>query len=470
MNARILPLIFFILALVFGHAQAAGVSSQLDNLFSEMSAYTEPGSYETQRRNGYQGGRFTYRNPIVNQNLIALELPSAKGGCGGIDVFGGSFSFVNSDQIIQLVRAVASNAKGYAFNVAMDNMCPGCIKWMNELQTKIQKLNGDLSNSCQLAQGLVNDANNFLAAKTQEDMQWNSVATVEGIGTDFGDLAKHIGNGATAVARMATANPIAVDQASGALVYKQLKENGVNLWFSSGDEELIETILSMTGSVVIGQVEPDSTALGNTPIIGILPGQLVTMAEIVEGAQNVKIYDCSLTDVPDVCRIQAGQTKTVNISSLTNRLVAAFTGPGGVISYIRLRQLDADITQEQKNLISAMPFSIGQKIFNLAPSNPNAAEALIRRYADAMATEYVWKLVQSSLDAARKTLATSTSPYKPQAITNLDAAYTFYSGEYETLVAKNGKLQEIETYYAQLLRNVDVKQYVNTSDSKQKIQ
>lgn len=131
---------FFLMSLLTIASQmvsAAGVQDQLDNMFLEMENYTAPGSYETQRKSAYFGGRYTYKTTVFDENLVSMRLPSARGSCGGIDIFGGSFSFINSDQIVQLLRQVASNAQGYAFQLAMDNMCPDCMKWLNELQTKM---------------------------------------------------------------------------------------------------------------------------------------------------------------------------------------------------------------------------------------------------------------------------------------------------------------------------------------------
>jgi predicted DsbA family dithiol-disulfide isomerase len=72
-------------------------------------------------------------------------------------LFGGSFSFINFNQFVQLMRNVAGNAAGYAFQLAVGAMCPWCASVMTDLQKKIQEMNQMFSNSCRLAQGLVND-------------------------------------------------------------------------------------------------------------------------------------------------------------------------------------------------------------------------------------------------------------------------------------------------------------------------
>ena len=54
-------------------------------------------------------------------------------------------------------EGVAANAAGYAFQVAMSSMCETCMAAIETLQKKIQELNQYFGNSCQLAQGIVND-------------------------------------------------------------------------------------------------------------------------------------------------------------------------------------------------------------------------------------------------------------------------------------------------------------------------
>lgn len=100
-------------------AEAHGLQSEMDKLFGQMSNTTPPGVYESQRRGVLAGGRVTGKAKIFDENIVAFAPPSWKAGCGGVDLFGGSLSFINADQIVQLLRSVAANAKGYAFQLAL---------------------------------------------------------------------------------------------------------------------------------------------------------------------------------------------------------------------------------------------------------------------------------------------------------------------------------------------------------------
>ena len=134
----------------------ANLSGQMDVMFDTLINVTDPTAHLGQRRGVLDGGSVVTRARIMNESLIQVVPPSLSAGCGGIDLFAGSFSFINADQFQDLLRAIAANAAGYAFEVALQNMCKTCADTMNYLQKVVQALNQGLGNSCQLAKGLVN--------------------------------------------------------------------------------------------------------------------------------------------------------------------------------------------------------------------------------------------------------------------------------------------------------------------------
>ena len=135
----------------------ADLQQEMDGMFGTMTNVTAPTAHMGQRRGVITGGSLVARTGITNTNLVSFVPPSFSAGCGGIDLFAGSFSFINFNQFVQLLRNVAGNASGYAFQLAVGAMCPWCASVMTDLQKKVQELNQLFSNSCRLAQGTVND-------------------------------------------------------------------------------------------------------------------------------------------------------------------------------------------------------------------------------------------------------------------------------------------------------------------------
>ena len=74
--------------------RAGDLNTEVNNMFNSLGAignYTAPGAFRGQTFNTYTGGSLFMRAPNKVYQLAAIQFPSAKAGCGGIDVFGGSF-------------------------------------------------------------------------------------------------------------------------------------------------------------------------------------------------------------------------------------------------------------------------------------------------------------------------------------------------------------------------------------------
>lgn len=129
-------LIFALVVTLLPAAARADLQGELEQMFGALSNTTPPGVWETQRRGVISGGSLTTRNRIMQENLVSFAPPRFEAGCGGIDLFGGSFSFINADQFVQLLRSIASNASGYAFQIALDAMCQSCMQNLETLQKR----------------------------------------------------------------------------------------------------------------------------------------------------------------------------------------------------------------------------------------------------------------------------------------------------------------------------------------------
>ena len=137
---------------------SAQVGSELNDFFNDMGASanaTGPTAYQGQSAGYYSGGNIWTRFPQKSVNPVNLQLPSIKAGCGGIDVFSGSFSFVNSDEIIAMLKATANNALGFAFQLAIKSISPQIAATIEEISQKAQQMNQFNMNSCETAQNLV---------------------------------------------------------------------------------------------------------------------------------------------------------------------------------------------------------------------------------------------------------------------------------------------------------------------------
>src|SRR5690606_3809572 len=122
---------------------------------------------------------------------------------------------------------------------------------MEELQAQIQKMNGVIRDSCTAGQWLADKAGaqglSALARNKASFIAQGTGAVTDFVGGFFPDgdtpegVADNTEDGQSAVNKMIYGN----------IAWKAMKKAGVSGWFSSGDDEFLETLMSVTGTVVI---------------------------------------------------------------------------------------------------------------------------------------------------------------------------------------------------------------------------
>src|SRR3989338_5717775 len=151
--------------------RAGDLNAEVNNMFNNLGAignYTAPGAFRGQTLNTYTGGSLFMRSPNKVYQLAAIQFPSAKGGCGGIDLFGGSFSHISAAEFRNMLRNITAALPGIAFQLALESVSPllgGLTKWAKGLETWI---NNARVNSCETATALVSSAAESVGYSSQE--------------------------------------------------------------------------------------------------------------------------------------------------------------------------------------------------------------------------------------------------------------------------------------------------------------
>jgi conjugative transfer pilus assembly protein TraH len=107
------------------------------------------------------------RSPNKVYQLAAIQFPSAKAGCGGIDVFGGSFSHISATEFKNMLKNITAALPGIAFQLALavSPLLGGLTKWAKGLETWI---NNARINSCETAKAIVSTAAESIGYSSQE--------------------------------------------------------------------------------------------------------------------------------------------------------------------------------------------------------------------------------------------------------------------------------------------------------------
>jgi conjugative transfer pilus assembly protein TraH len=423
-------------SLALGLAPArADMRAQMQAMFDTMVNVTDPGVYGTQRRGEISAGSIATRSRIVNPNLVAFNPPSFRSGCGGIDFFAGSFSFINAEQFVALMRAVAANAVGYAFNLALDQMCPQCMRTIETLQRKIQELNQHFGNSCQLAQGLVNDTLTAMTGRTYGEA--SIIATAEGIGDIFQSWTATTGQ--SPVEQVAAAAPEAMaERITGNLVWRALKRSSVASWFvTGGDDQVLSVMMNIAGTVIVTH-DPAADEI-TVQTIAANPDLIESW---IEGLV-VRYYSCA-GEPENGCLTPALATSTWSGEGFARAIFARLTETGGLLDAIRA---GGDPSEDQRRLIASLPGATGAMFVRLAAVSDQAAVTFAREASYQLAIELTAALLRELYTAVSRATDAIDDAYSAQVKELLRASSAANEAELARLQRRHGSVGELLALY-----------------------
>lgn len=238
-----------ILALVCSASAYADVNGDLNNYFNKLGFEgnaTGAAAWQGQAAGYMTGGNLFLRSPVKQMQVMSFTPPSLNAGCGGIDAYLGSFSFINSDQLQQFIKNLMANAQGYFFDLALQTVAPE----LKDAKDYLQKLAADMNSmnisSCQAAQGIIGG----LWPKTQVSQQ-KVCQDIAGESNLFADWAASR-QGCTVGGEMNSVLDKAGDKDKDRvlrnknLMWELLERNAM----LDGDTELKEMVMNLTGTLI----------------------------------------------------------------------------------------------------------------------------------------------------------------------------------------------------------------------------
>lgn len=437
---------------VFSGAAMANIQSQMDSMFEGMSNSTAPGAFETATRGVISGGSMRIRNNIATAPLVSFRLPSVQAGCGGIDMFAGSFSFINAQQFVQTLRSVASNAvgvaSGYAFKLALQAMGPTPANVISQLQETMQKMNEMMSNSCQLATGLVTDT--FMAFGAQLDNNDKQKSLSKGLGDAFSSFnGPSADGGKGAGEKLDESGKAELCSEYGNVLWCAMIDRGTKSFFKYGSDQTAELIMTMTGSHVLGEMADAQDSKGKARLNERLPAladfDLETMIEGKKG-ETVTVYKC---DESVACLKPT--TTQLEFDGLAAKIQRAFNGsstsPG--IIYKWATNTGSFGPEETQVIATLQATGFSAMIQRLSQRSASVATGFVSEHAKLIARDGVYSLARSYLDAARVSLMGSKMlpalGERPDAF--IDEAYGRLENQYNASLEKYGSNAEMMADY-----------------------
>lgn len=411
--------------LLFTTAPAwADFNQQMNKMFGSMTNVTSPQSYMDQSRGVISGGRLTVKNKIVSNQLISFDPMRIDSGCGGIDWFGGSMSFISADEFVQSIRAIGSNAAGYAFKLALSNICPSCAAIMEDLRKAAHAINSIAGDSCQTGQFLV-DA---IADKTSFSMG-------DGIENVAGQVQQKTGKVADAAQgwlnkynqSRSSFNDLSPDERAKLegniawIVINQLGSNGGKMLasYESSSRQMAEAIMSLTGTIIVKQADAahegntaDDKAMATPEVKPI--AKTLSLRQLM-GEQNkettVSLLKCdSISGIlSQQCLIPTVTEDRVSIEPMIAKvrriLLGSTASPLGLVQ--KFVTNTGTINAEEKAFMELAPVH-GRRIRDLAIFGSSGATLYAERAAEKIALDLVSELVHSIVDSVSASAAVST--------------------------------------------------------------
>jgi conjugative transfer pilus assembly protein TraH len=438
--------------LVIPRPSGANLDQDLDRMFLGMSNVTPPTAQMGQRRGVLSGGSVVIRNRIMKANPVTLTPPGFSGGCGGIDLYGGSFSFINQSEFTGLLRSIAANAGGYAFQLGINAMCPDCGSLMSDLQKKVQSLNEHLANSCQLAQGIVNDG--FLALDAQQRSRLSQWSLSKGLGDAFQSFTGVTGD---PIDRAVNADPSAFKRTqTGNLIWRALHQNTQGRGGALGGDEWLEAIMSVTGTLII---QPPSTDPGfgghSLPVLRLPP--LIGIRELIQGKQpdpaqenETRIYHCD-EGSGDGCLHPV--TVSFEMRGFIARIESVLGGSDGTTGILfKFATGQGSFTPEELSFMDQAPQSLGALIRNLAREDPALARHFVQEAGPILAVAMAGDLVEEMMETTRESGRIETHPYQRLIDESLDQTLSKLRDERRSLENRWGTIGHLVTHYQTLMQ------------------
>jgi len=374
-------------------------ASSLDDALGWMylSTTTEARAYESQRRMGFVGGSVMARTPIKNVNIISFAPPRLDAGCGGIDLFMGSFSFINMDQFVQLLRAIAANAVGLAFKAALHAISPTLEAIISKLETLVNNMNRTFRNSCSIAQSIPSLMSGvgslFDSIKQASTEVADRLRTSSNIVDDFFSALKS--NFSDPNAPYKSESKPDLNPSVGNLVWKALMLNNTAAavgpanatWvdpFSSNSKLMAMYVMSITGTVINMQDEdydPNQCEGGSSGdrcgVVARSYGRIVHFRDLLDGNSNgnkPQYYQCN-TDASEMgcTKLTPVDFSFIGTRAYTNVVLfgtedgSYYTGDSLVGRVIE----GGELNQYQKDLLQGISSPILAAMMNVQ-NDPNA--------------------------------------------------------------------------------------------------
>ncbi|MEC6909653.1 conjugal transfer protein TraH [Photobacterium piscicola] len=387
---KLLPLL---IALTLSTPAVASIDGDLGQFFDGLNYNTtNPQAYKGQAANYYTGGSAFIRTPVRQAQIANVSLPSINAGCGGIDLFAGGFSYIDSDELVKMGKSIVSSAIPFAVDLALQTWAPQLKNVKDRLESIAQRINALSVNSCEAAQTSVAALSGFAGVGNKQYI----CATMATQNNSFADWAE-AKNGCNNEAEVnkqtanATKDPNLKDAitANRNIIWYSLMKNG----FLVGDKQLAEFFMSLSGTIIYDE----KTNMQRYPSLFTTNNNLVK--HILEGG-TVKLYRCDKQGQNECLKptqmdyeFKKDKTLKIKISKLLNDIVTNY-------------KTDTPLTKAQQAFLESVTLPI---LKMMTVSLESGTQPNVAAYSDVISTDLIASYLQNALTVIQGSISSHGS-------------------------------------------------------------
>ncbi len=364
----------------------ADVAGQMNDFFQDAGGaanVTGPSAYQGQTAGYYSMGNVWSRFPQKSVQPFNLQMPKATAGCGGIDIFTGSFSFINGAEMVAMLKATANNALGFAFQLAIDSVSPEIGKVMDGMANKAQQMNQMNISSCEAAQGLVGSV--WPKMTQARSTVCAAVGNSQGKFSDWARSRQGCGTGGEQDATLeGNTDPAMADKIPGAprnYTWDAIKKSNK---FGT-DREFSEFLMTLVGTIVINPKAPEGAIVG---FVG--PAEDAVVTALLDGAGTgtpVKILHCE----DDGCLNMTEQTLRPG-PGLRKKIKDMIDSINGKI------RTDSALNPQEQQLLNMTSLPLYKMLAVQAMAHQNFADGETSALAEIVSVSLLSSMIENMLD------------------------------------------------------------------------
>lgn len=353
------------------------------------------------------GGSIHVRTPSTSLQMMHLDLPSFKGGCGGIDLFGGGFGYINKSNLEVLIKNIGTTALSYSVMLTIKSLSGQVSDLIENLEAMARFINGQNINSCQMgasiAAGLFpkTEASNELACNARkmgsQDVEASKIANYFTARYECQDSTKRFN------ANKEDSNLLGSEYN---LVWKALAKmlgTVTQQTDASGQQKPVdntradkEFLMSLSGTLI---AKKDSFEHKNSLIKN---SQILDTIVFGSSANTINLYQC---DAGPDCLNPSVVTETFTPERSVLHKVRTLLASIGEKIIQENAGSSPQLTETEKYLATTTSIPIIKLIALNAASKGHGINLTIEDYAETVAFDYVVSYLDSLLDFVYLALA-----------------------------------------------------------------